>query len=321
MVNFTVLPGSMVIGVTGKRFSISKEDSRYAPILDLIKSKNGAEITDQEMLDLCDPTLHFSEEGVQLKDGVVYIGEEAMPSELSTRIVEMKKEKIPIVRLLKFWENLKLNPSMNSVMQLYKFLEHNGHPLTEDGHFIAYRSIREDWKDFHTGTMDNSIGQVVQMPRNKVNDKSAETCSAGLHVASWEYAVGFGSGGRRLVEVKVNPKDVVCVPDDYNNTKMRVCEFTVLAEVQGPATSSFRREDMDEDDSSHSSQECCDESYDSCDADDEKSYTDEERDQVLDSEREHSFTYSGEGLMSRIAEDTGLDESVIEEILDAKIAY
>src|SRR5690606_24725742 len=55
------------------------------------------------------------------------------------------------------------------------------------------------------------------------------TCSFGLHVACFDYAKGFGP---RLIEVKVNPADVVCVPTDYNGTKMRVCKFEVIQECQ-----------------------------------------------------------------------------------------
>lgn len=32
-----------------------------------------------------------------------------------------------------------------------------------------------------------------------------------------------------LLEVKIHPKDVVAIPTDYNQQKMRVCEYTVLA--------------------------------------------------------------------------------------------
>jgi hypothetical protein len=65
------------------------------------------------------------------------------------------------------------------------------------------------------------------MARDLVDDNPNNTCSAGLHVACFDYAKGFGS---RLVEVKVNPRDVVCVPTDYNGTKMRTCRFEVVAE-------------------------------------------------------------------------------------------
>ena len=34
-----------------------------------------------------------------------------------------------------------------------------------------------------------------------------------------------------LVVVKVNPEHVVSVPVDYNNQKLRVCEYTILSEL------------------------------------------------------------------------------------------
>lgn len=332
MVSYTVLPNSMIVGVSGKRFTLTKEDARYEAMLNLIRSKTSKEsmaanegkpqvITDEEALEICDPSVNFAEEGVELKDGIVWIKGEAMPDELSTRIIAMKKEKIPIVQLLNFWENLKQNPSMNSVQQLYKFLENNCHPLTEDGYFIAYRSIRQDWKDFHTGTMDNSIGQVVSMPRNKVNDKPEQTCSDGLHVASWSYASSFGDSTRRMIEVKVNPKDVVCVPNDYQNTKMRVCEFEVLAEVKAPALTSFRSGlDMDSynDENDEDTDFPSDDYDDNEDESSEKNYTEVEKDKVESAFDRFSDRYEGEGLVLRICEETEIDEDTVRDIIDAE---
>lgn len=311
MASYTVLPESLVVGAkdkngVSKRFVVSKTDYRYDKVLELIRAKNGEEISDEEMIAACDPSVGFEEEGVKLDGGVVYINDEAMPAELSARMIAMKKEKIPVIQLVNFWKNLQQNPSMNSVTQLYKFLEHNGHPITSDGCFIAYRSVREDWKDFHTGTMDNSVGKTLSMPRNKVDDKPDQTCSHGLHVASWSYASGFGGSDRRLVEVKVNPKDVVCVPTDYNNTKMRVCEFTVIGEVDRPSNTAFRQEDMDEG-------EDFDDSYDE---EDEKGYSLSEEAEVLAARDDFENDYSGDGLVARIAEFTGFDSDLVETILN-----
>jgi hypothetical protein len=40
-------------------------------------------------------------------------------------------------------------------------------------------------------------------------------------------------GGGRLVAVKINPADVVSVPSDYNNQKLRTCSYTVMFEIEG----------------------------------------------------------------------------------------
>jgi ribosomal protein S27AE len=116
---------------------------------------------------------------------------------------------------------------------LFKFLEHNGHPITTEGNFIAYRAVRGDFLDKHTGTMNNAVGNVVEVPRSQVDDNPNNVCSHGLHVATLEYAKGFGTSGDRLLDVEVDPSDVVAVPTDYNGTKMRVCKFKVVAESKG----------------------------------------------------------------------------------------
>jgi hypothetical protein len=126
-------------------------------------------------------------------------------------------------------ENLLENPSKRSVDELYGFLEKNNLPITPDGHFLAYKKVRNDYKDVYSGTMDNSPGQVVTMPRNKVDDDKDRTCSVGLHFCSEGYLNHFG--GERVVIVKVNPRDVVSIPSDYNNTKGRACQYEVIGEV------------------------------------------------------------------------------------------
>jgi hypothetical protein len=70
------------------------------------------------------------------------------------------------------------------------------------------------------------------MPRSKVDDDPESTCSTGLHVCSFEYLRSFG--GQRTMLCQVDPADVVSVPIDYQNTKVRVCRLTVVKEVANP---------------------------------------------------------------------------------------
>jgi hypothetical protein len=220
-VNYHVLNGSIVLNFNGKTISVHKGDGRYAEVLTCIKENRLDDIPTA-----VDVGAFFEKRGMVLQDGLLHINGEALPDGLSQRVLQFKDEGLPFEPLLKFWENLKQNPSFNSRSMLYKFLEHNGHPLTEDGCFIAYRGVTEDFRDPHTKTFDNSVGKVCEMPRDKVDDNPNNTCSSGLHVACHDYAKGFGP---QLIEVKVNPKDVVAVPTDYNGTKMRVCKFEVMA--------------------------------------------------------------------------------------------
>jgi hypothetical protein len=175
----------------------------------------------------------LSERGFQVIDGVVHVNGDPLPESLSARVLDFYNNNLPFEPLLKFWAKLKNNPSFNSRQMLFKFLEHNGHPITTEGNFIAYRAVRSDFLDKHTGKMDNSVGNIVEVSRSQVDDNPNNVCSHGLHVATMSYASTFGSGNDKILDVEVSPSDVVAVPTDYDGTKMRVCRFKVIAESQG----------------------------------------------------------------------------------------
>lgn len=157
-------------------------------------------------------------------------GQEIHPV-LIGKLLTIIDKKLPFGPYVKFLENIKLNPDQRSREQLFEYLKKNNYPITRDGCFIAYKYVRQtdDGKlvDNHTGTYDNSVGKIVTMDRNKCNSNPYETCSHGLHVAAFEYSNSAGSGSV-LLEVKVNPKDVVSVPIDYDRQKIRVCRYEVL---------------------------------------------------------------------------------------------
>ncbi len=158
-------------------------------------------------------------------DGRVSFNGKDLPVDLNKRLVEMAVNGEDPTPLMKFWERLQNNPSYRSVEQLWNFLNNMGIPFTPDGHFLAYKAVREDFKDCHSGTIDNSVGNVVSMPRNEISDDPNHACHAGLHVGALEYT---GSFGPRQLIVKVDPADVVCVPNDHSYQKMRVCRYEVI---------------------------------------------------------------------------------------------
>ena len=101
-------------------------------------------------------------------------------------------------------------------------------PITDDGHLLAYKSVTENFKDRHTGTIDNSPGRVVEMPREEVDSERDRTCSSGLHFCALHYlSTAYGYGGQ-VVILKINPRDVVSIPSDYNNSKQSVCRENTL---------------------------------------------------------------------------------------------
>jgi hypothetical protein len=154
-------------------------------------------------------------------------------------MIAMLQEGFPIEPMVAFMENLYSNPSKRAVTELYGFLEKNNLPITPDGHFLAYKKVRHNFLDVHSGTMDNSPGTIVEMERNQVDDNKDQTCSTGLHFCGMSYLSCFG--GERTVIVKINPRDVVSIPSDYNEAKGRACRYEVIGELNVDPDKAFDR--------------------------------------------------------------------------------
>ena len=141
-------------------------------------------------------------------------------------MLELGLDTTPMVLFL---TNLMQNPSKRAVDELFGFMEACTLPITPDGFFLAYKRVNNDYTDVHSGAISNTVGSVVKMERNLVDEDKSRTCSAGLHFCSYEYLASFR--GARTVVLKINPKDVVAIPIDYNNSKGRTCEYTVVDEL------------------------------------------------------------------------------------------
>ena len=228
-----IIQGSNVtVVINNKPHTISKTHITYQKVVDAIKTDDWETV--QSVIEPKKVVLDYGQGRVSIKGETLYWDNEEFHGTLATRMIEMLQEGFTIDPLVKFMENLFDNPSKRSVDELYGFLEKNNMPITPDGHFLAYKRVREDYKDCHTGTMDNSVGQVVSMPRNKVDDNKDMTCSAGLHFCSEGYLKHFS--GARTVIVKINPRDVVSIPTDYDNSKGRACRYEVIGEIDNGKT-------------------------------------------------------------------------------------
>lgn len=171
---------------------------------------------------------------VTVTDGVVYYLGEAVHNAITERILWGIDEGYDMDPYLLFLDNLMDNPSKRAVDELYGFIEKHKMGITDDGCIIAYKKIKGDYTDIYTGKFNNSPGQILEMARNKVDDDKSRTCSQGFHFCAFSYLPKFGvSSGNRVVIVKVNPKDVVSIPADYNDAKARCCRYEVIGEYTG----------------------------------------------------------------------------------------
>lgn len=163
----------------------------------------------------------------------IYFQDLEVNNTLSTKLLKVLAEGADATPWVNFMQNVMENPSHRSRECLFNFLEAFSAPLTDDGHFIAFKRVRGNYKDIHSGKFDNSPGQVVEMDREKVNPDPNVTCSHGLHVCATSYLGDFyaSCSDSRVVAVKVNPRDVVAVPGDYRFSKMRCCRYEVLCDA------------------------------------------------------------------------------------------
>lgn len=240
MLNWMMTGNYLIVHYGENRPCILERGSeKFEKIFPLI-TKGGAE---QEVINILDITSKIQEytQGtfeVDKDSGQVTSNGKSFDSYnvISERILQFQQQGLPFEPLEKFWENIQENPSEESREHLYLFLEANKMPITDDGCFLAYKRVTRDSKgnlvDTRTQKYNNNIGKIVEMPRDKVDPRRDVTCSYGLHVAAYNYA-NKEYYGSDLLEVKVNPRDVVAVPIDYNNQKMRVCRYEVIGINKG----------------------------------------------------------------------------------------
>ena len=229
---YIIQGNNVVVVIDNKPHTINKTHITYQRVVDAIKAQDWEEV--KNVIEPKKVVLDFGQGNVSIKGDILYWKGKEMHNAISVRMIQMLQEGFSIEPLVLFMENLMENPSFRSVTELYGFLEKNNLPITPDGHFLAYKKVRNDFLDIHSGTMDNSPGTIVEMPRNEVDDHADNTCSNGLHFCSQDYLPHFGSicgNGDRVVIVKINPKDVVSIPSDYNNAKGRACRYEVISEL------------------------------------------------------------------------------------------
>ena len=247
-VPFMWVDGNLTLVLNNRTYQVLPDHINYKMILEALPTATSDELL--EIVDIEKAVSTFSDGLVEIKNGkVMYEGEEVHGS-ISKRILEFMSKGLPFQPLVNFLNNLMENPSMQSQKELYDFLEHEHLPITEDGHFLAYKAVRSDFKDKYRGVFDNSVGQVCKMTRAKVDDNRARGCSDGLHAGALNYVAGYGSleAGDKIVIVKINPSDVVSVPSDCNCEKLRTCRYEVVGEYQGELLKPLYSADFTEDD-------------------------------------------------------------------------
>ena len=116
---------------------------------------------------------------------------------------------------------------------------------TSDGKLVLYKAVSREWGSLYVRMVGYERGAAgAYLPGTVVRVRKWGTsreveCDYGLHVCTLSCAIGFldcdlffsrSDNRRRLVEVLVDPKDVVAVPF-RDNGKIRCKRLVVVGEV------------------------------------------------------------------------------------------
>lgn len=246
---------AIVLFINNKPVKVEKTDPRFSKIVQAFDLPSNEQ--ESEILSVLSDKVEKDKpvEDFQFKGDEVYLSGEKLPNVLAKKVISLYKNDLPISIFKNFWKNLRENPSNSSVNELYEFLEYKELPITEDGCFLAYKGLDDNFwsvsgnketkvlkgqvdKD---GKVYNGVGETIEVVRRDVDDDRRNHCSHGLHVGSHDYARSFSRG--KMVVVKVNPKDVVSVPNDYNCQKCRVSAYTIVSEYKEEISATAVKED------------------------------------------------------------------------------
>jgi hypothetical protein len=216
-------------------------------------------------------------ERVTVSNGRVYFDGEEVDNALTNQVLRFIDGGIEDFNpLVKFFEKVMTNPNEHSREQLYRWLARYDFAITDEGDFIAYKGVQVVDKDHkyesisqgraisngveYNGAIPNPLGAVVEMPRGDVQFDPSVGCHTGLHAGTWGYASNFAQGA--VLTVVINPRDVVSVPTDCQDQKLRVCRYTVqeVTEVkyEAPVVSFYEDDDEDAcDNCGYVECECC----------------------------------------------------------------
>lgn len=239
--------GSLTVVIEGKPLTIRADNPSFPKALEAYAAKEWA-----KLVEIINPVVTVAKAvvsygNIEARDNSIFYMGEQVHGVVVERILQFIEQGLDVLPLVKFLDKLMLNPSKRAVDELYTFLEHKSLPVTDNGNFLAYKGVRSDWYSVTSGTKNllqgtvredgrifNGIGEVIEMPRNKVDDDKNVGCSYGLHAGTLSYASGFSQG--HLLIVEIDPADVVSIPTDCSCQKLRTAKYKVVGEYEGELT-------------------------------------------------------------------------------------
>jgi len=230
MFSYIIKKLKVTFNINGKPYikRFESENSMYEFLQKIEASSNKEELFGIEQSILKDKRF-YKESGKLYLKGC----ENPLPNKIANKLTKLFDRGLSIEGLVMFWVKCHQNEEFRAIEELYNFIVHNGITIDEEGNIIGWKKVTKVKDGYKPSRNKNlftyKLNVEVRIPYDEVDNDKNNTCSFGLHVGSQEYATNFQ--GNCCILVKVNPKDVVSVPTDYNGQKLRCCAFTPIAEL------------------------------------------------------------------------------------------
>jgi len=239
---------SIVVYVPGeaKPLIATSDHPNFARIVTAVAEQDYGVVDLFDVAELVAQTFAKVSERVTSANGELFLDGDKIEGRLADQIIEsLKYGDEGLESLVNFLERLANNPNPEAVGQLYDWIEASGQfTIDADGMIVGYKGVTNlgdgTFQSISSGRalvngveqkgrITQSIGDEVTMPRSEVQYDPMVGCSTGLHVGTFAYANSFGS---HLLEVRVDPRDVVSVPTECSAQKMRTCRYTIVGDIE-----------------------------------------------------------------------------------------
>lgn len=237
---------TLTVLVDGELHTISSNSSNFNAVFDRVREGN------YDVVSLIDASIGLANdlidsgmsESIRVENGHVLYNDKVVNNTCADYIVELYQSgSKDYVAFANFMAKIVENEQHHAKNRLFDWLEATGgFALTPDGDIIGYKGLNANLTScrqgpgkvngtvFESANLDNSPGNTVEVDKVEMNPEVG--CSYGLHAGTWEYASGFSRGA--TVSVIIDPRDVVSVPTDCSDQKMRCKKYVVKEQISAP---------------------------------------------------------------------------------------
>jgi hypothetical protein len=246
--------------IDGQMYSATDSHPNFARIQEMCQNGDETVINYFDISHTAQERFRRLSERVTVSNGKIYFDGEEVDNSLTQQVVRFINDGVEDFNpLIQFFEKVQTNPNPHSREQLYRWLADRDFTINQDGNIVAYKGVKTkpgengtEYFSIHHGTaivdglkvngaIPNNVGSVIEMPRSDVQHDPSRGCHTGLHAGTWNYASDFADGA--VLTIEINPRDVVSVPTDCFDQKMRVCRYTVTGVTEQEMTTALQTVD------------------------------------------------------------------------------